>query len=234
MKAVLPAVRAGGSGTNKGVSGPAGLPHAGKESTRGGTEMEAIAVTQRPAKARERLVEAAYRLFSRQGIGRVGVDRIVAESGCVKSSLYNNFRSKEELALAFLERREELWTRGWLEAEINSRASSASARLLAIFDLFDDWFHSDEFEGCSFVNVMLESESGSRIRREAARQLAKIRSIVQDLAEEARLADAAAFAQAWHMLMKGSIVTAGEGNAEAARQAKRAARLVLEQWPRAT
>ena len=40
------------------------------------------------------------------------------------------------------------------------------------------------------------------------------------------------FSQAWHMLMKGSIVSAGEGNRDAARDAKCAARLVLEGWQR--
>jgi hypothetical protein len=46
------------------------------------------------------------------------------------------------------------------------------------------------------------------------------------------LRDPEKFAQAWHMLMKGSIVSAGEGNKNAARDAKRAARLILDGWAR--
>ncbi len=189
--------------------------------------------TSRPGGgARERLLEAAYRLFATQGVGGVGVDTIVAESGCAKSSLYNNFQSKEDLALAFLDRRELVWTRNWLEAEVRRRTKDPEERLLAIFDVFDGWFRSANFEGCSFVNVLLESELESAVRKSSADHLAKIRTIIRGFAEEAGLADPEEFAQSWHMLMKGSIVAAGEGNREAARHAKRAARLVLNGWER--
>ena len=184
------------------------------------------------ARPRERLMEAAYHLFSKDGVSQVGIDTILAKSGCAKASLYANFKTKVELAVAFLDRREDLWTRGWLESEIRRRASSPEARLLAIFDVFDGWFHKKSFEGCSFINVLLESKTGSPIRRAAAIHLAKIRAIVRGLAEEARLQEPERFAQAWHMLMKGSIVSAGEGNRNAARDAKYAAELILQNWQR--
>lgn len=181
---------------------------------------------------RERLIDAAYELFSKDGVSQVGIDTILAKSGCAKASLYTNFKSKVELAIAFLDRRETVWTRGWLEAEINHRATSPEGRLLAIFDVFDGWFHKKSFEGCSFINVLLESKAQSPVRRAAAVHLAKIRAIVRGLAEEAKLQDPEKFAQAWHMLMKGSIVSAGEGNRNAARDAKCAAQLILENWRR--
>lgn len=183
-------------------------------------------------KPRERLLVAAYDLFARDGISQVGIDAIVAKSGCAKASLYNNFNSKIDLAIAFLDRREALWTRGWLEAEIKRRASTPAGKLLAIFDVFDGWFRKKTFEGCSFINVLLESNIESPVRRAAAIHLAKIRAIIHGLAKEAGLRDPEKFAQAWHMLMKGSIVSAGEGNKDAARDAKRAARLILDGWAR--
>jgi AcrR family transcriptional regulator len=181
---------------------------------------------------RERLIEAAYHLFSKDGVSQVGIDTILAKSGCAKASLYANFKTKVELAVAFLDRREDVWTRGWLESEIRRRASSPEGRLLAIFDVFDGWFRKKSFEGCSFINVLLESRPGSPIRRAAAIHLANIRAIVRSLAEEARLREPERFAQAWHMLMKGSIVSAGEGNRHAARDAKYAAQLILQNWKR--
>jgi AcrR family transcriptional regulator len=182
---------------------------------------------------RERLIDAAYDLFSKDGVSQVGIDAILVKSGCAKASLYSNFKTKVELAIAFLDRREAVWTRGWLESEIKRRATSPEARLLAIFDVFDGWFHKKSFEGCSFINVLLESKVDSPVRRAAAIHLAKIRAIVRGLAEEAKLQEPEKFAQAWHILMKGSIVSAGEGNRNAARDAKCAARLVLENWQRA-
>ena len=182
--------------------------------------------------ARERLLSAAYELFTTQGINQVGIDAILGRSGCAKASLYSNFKSKLDLAIAFLDRREEIWTRNWLEAEIERRATDPIDQLLAIFEVFDGWFRTEDFEGCSFINVLLEAETGSPLYRASAGHLSKIRAIIVNLAERAGFTDPEVFAQAWHMLMKGSIISAGEGNLNAAVEAKRAARLIVEAWPR--
>lgn len=179
---------------------------------------------------RERILDASYELFAAHGVSQVGIDAVLDRAGCAKASLYDHFGSKDDLAVAFLKQREAIWTRGWLEAEIKRRASDPRQRLLAIFDVFDGWFHKKNFEGCSFINVLLESKKGSPARRAAAAQLAKIRAIVHDLAVDAKLHEPDEFAQAWHMLMKGAIVAAGEGNRNAAREAKRAATLILDGW----
>jgi AcrR family transcriptional regulator len=183
--------------------------------------------------ARERLIEAAYALFAARGVNQVGVDTILAKSGCAKASLYNNFDSKVDLAIAFLDRRERIWTRNWLEAEVKRRAADPRGRLIAVFDVFDGWFHKRDFEGCSFINVLLESDATSPLHRAAAIHLSKIRAIIRDFAKEAGLSEPDKFAQVWHMMMKGSIVAACEGNRNAAREAKQAAQLVLAGWPRA-
>src|SRR5260221_4386148 len=91
--------------------------------------------------ARERILEAAYELFSRQGIRAVGIDAIVEQSGVARMTLYRHFASKDALVLAFLERREQRWTKDWLQRAVERRASDPRERLLAIFDVFDAWVH---------------------------------------------------------------------------------------------
>ena len=177
---------------------------------------------------RERVLDAAYRLFSRHGTRAVGVDRIIAESGVAKMTLYRNFASKDDLILAFLERREERWTRAWLQETVQSRVSTPAQRLLAIFDVFGEWFARDDFEGCSFINVMLEvDDPGSPVRRESVRQLSEIRGFISALAQEAGVDDADAFARQWHILMKGCIVAAAEGDRQAAARARELGTLLL-------
>jgi AcrR family transcriptional regulator len=177
---------------------------------------------------RERVLEAAYGLFSRSGVAGVGVDTVIAEAGVAKATLYRNFASKDALALAFLELREERWTNGWLRAEVELRATDPAERLLAIFDVFDEWFATDDFDGCAFITVMLElDDRGSVVRQAAVQQLANIRSFLAGLATEAGIADADAFARQWHILMKGSIVAAAEGDAAAARRARELGELLL-------
>ncbi len=182
--------------------------------------------------ARQKILGAAYNLFATQGVAQVGVDRVIAKSGCAKASLYNQFGSKEGLAMAFLDRREEIWTRNWLQNEVMCRADAPADRLLAIFDIFDEWFRRTDFEGCSFINVLLETEHNSPVNRHAAAHLVKIRDILHGFAEEAGLADVERFTQVWHMLMKGSIVSAGEGNRSAALDARVAGEILLAGWPR--
>ncbi len=178
--------------------------------------------------ARERILDTAYDLFSRHGTRAVGVDRIIAECGIAKMTLYRNFPSKDALIRAFLERRDELWTRAWLQSEAERRGATPAERLLAIFDTFADWFGQEDFEGCSFINVMIEiTEPDSPVRVATVRQLEGIRAFVRGLAEEAGIEDGDAFARQWHILMKGSIVAAGEGDAQAAGRARQRGELLL-------
>jgi AcrR family transcriptional regulator len=179
--------------------------------------------------ARERLLATAYELFSRRGIRDVGVDEVIARAGVAKATLYRHFRTKDELVLAFLERRETLWTREWVEQQARGRGNTPEEQLLAIFDLFDEWFHRDDFEACSFINVLLEMGPEHPAGGESIRQLENIRSVVRGLAEEAGLRDPDSFARSWHILMKGSIISAAEGDANAARRAQSMARLVIDQ-----
>ena len=80
---------------------------------------------------------------------------MVQRAGVAKATLYRHFPSKDELVIAFLERREQRWTLEWVETEARRRGTTPEERLLAIFELFDEWFHRDDFEACSFVNVLL-------------------------------------------------------------------------------
>ena len=180
------------------------------------------------ADGRERILDTAYELFSRHGTRAVGVDRIIAEAGTAKMTLYRNFASKEELIVAFLARREERWTRGWLQAEVERRADTPQGRLLAIFDVFGEWFALEDFEGCSFINVMLElTDREDPARVASVRHLSVIREFLAGLAEAAGVADPEAFARQWHILMKGSIVAAAEGDAQAAARAQELGALLL-------
>lgn len=178
--------------------------------------------------ARERILEAAYELFSRNGIRAVGIDAVVERSGVARMTLYRNFASKDDLVLEFLRTREQRWTKAWLKKEVESRATDPAERLLAVFDVFDGWFQREDFEGCSFINVMLEiADPRNPVGRASIEHLANIRAFLRELAEEAGAADPDALARQWHILMKGSIVAAGEGDRRAARRARELGELLL-------
>jgi AcrR family transcriptional regulator len=178
----------------------------------------------------DRLLDTAYEMFSTRGVRDVGVDEVIDRAGVAKATLYRHFPSKDDLVLAFLERREKRWTLEWVETEARGRGSSPEAHLLGIFDLFDEWFHSEDFEGCSFINVLLEMGPKHPAGSASIRHLETIRTVVGGLAAEAGLRDPDSFARSCHILMKGAIVQAVEGDVEAAQRSKVMARFLLDKY----
>jgi AcrR family transcriptional regulator len=180
------------------------------------------------ADARERTLLTAYELFRSHGVTAVGVDRIVAEAGVAKTTLYRHFRSKEELVLAVLGRHEQVWTVGWLERVSLDGGDPPEARILAIFDAFGDWFRQETYRGCLFTNVALEERAGSPVLTDAIAKLKQVREVIATLADEAGIADPTEFALRIQMLLFGAIVEAVIGDLDVARSAREVARLLLE------
>jgi AcrR family transcriptional regulator len=172
--------------------------------------------------ARDRIDTAAYELFSRRGVRAVGVNAVIARSGVAKRTLYLHYPSKQKLVLAFLRRREELWTRAWLQESVERRAGSAASRLLAVFDVFDGWFRRSAFEGCAFIRVLLEHDDRAHpIRKSAEGHVRTVRDFLRQLAQEAHVRDPDGFARQWQILMSGSIIAACAGDRTAALRAKK-------------
>jgi AcrR family transcriptional regulator len=191
---------------------------------------EGLAVaTRAPGEARARVLETAYELFCRYGIRRVGIDRIVAESGVAKMTLYRHFASKDDLVLAFLDLREQRWTREWLEAEIERLAASPGGSLLGIFDALDEWFGSPDFDGCAFINTLLEIHDRSDpVHQQAVRHLDVIRDILKDQAQQAGVGSPEEIAYQLQILMMGATVSASRGDRSAAGRARELAELLLQ------
>lgn len=179
--------------------------------------------------SRERILDTAYELFSKRGLYQVSVDEIVARSGVAKATFYRHFASKEDLELAFLERRDERFTRGWLIAEATRRASTPEEQLLAIFDVLDEWFHSLEFEGCSFVHALYDLSADDEISKASLRYLETIQTFERALAGEAGLTDPDVFTRSFHILKRGAITAAEGGDIDAAPLAKRMAAALIDE-----
>jgi AcrR family transcriptional regulator len=179
---------------------------------------------------RERILNAAYELFSRRGIRAVGTDEVIERAGVAKATLYRHFATKNDLVLAVLQRREQLWTHGLIEAQSHLRGSTPEERLLAIFDVLHDWFQNrDGFEGCSFINVLLELGPDHPAGQASIVHIDNVRDIVRQRAIAARLHDVEDFAQSWHILMKGAIILAAVGDLDAALHAQKMARVLIDE-----
>jgi AcrR family transcriptional regulator len=180
------------------------------------------------AKSVARIMAVAYELFSQRGVRDVGVNELIERSGVAKATFYRHFPSKDSLVLAFLEQRDKQWTVNAIVSEARRRGTTPTEQLLAIFDVFGDWFLREDFEACSFINVLLEMGPAHPLGQASIDYLAKIRGHVQALAEEAGLQRPDEFARSWHILMKGSIISATEGDMQAAKRAQQMAGWLIE------
>ncbi|MEM6972231.1 MAG: TetR/AcrR family transcriptional regulator [Pseudomonadota bacterium] len=183
---------------------------------------------------RQRILEAAYALFLKEGVASVGIESILSRAGCARASLYSHFGSKEALAIAVMELHFQRWVEGWLERSAIEGEADPERQLLAKFDLVDEWFNDLGFAGCAFVKILLETPAEDPVHKAAAENLARIREMVRDIAERAQLDDPEGFSFVWHMLMEGSVVTATGGVNDAGSRAKAGAQMLLRHWPRAS
>ncbi len=103
---------------------------------------------------RERILQTAYALFYRNGIRATGIDRVIAESGVSKVTFYRQFPSKNDLILAFLELRHERWM-VWFTDALQRHAAKQQG-LNALVAALGEWFASEDFRGCAFLNSMAE------------------------------------------------------------------------------
>ncbi len=109
--------------------------------------------------ARDRLLEAADRLFYEEGVHSVGIDRVLAEAGVAKGSLYYNFGGKDDLVRTYLHDRHAKWAARIDEAL--AAAGSPRAKILAVYDALAELFAAPDFRGCAFINAAAEAPDGS-------------------------------------------------------------------------
>ncbi len=104
---------------------------------------------------RERLLATAERLFYAEGFHATGIDRLVAEAGVARMTLYNHFPSKEALIEAVLERRFRRYL-DELQGAIDHRGTGSA--LMALVECHCRWLSSASREGCIVIKAIAEFE----------------------------------------------------------------------------
>ena len=183
--------------------------------------------------ARERILETAFRLFYAHGVRGVGVDTIIAASGVAKATFYKHFPSKDDLAVAYLDRVDALW-RGQLQAAAAAAGPDPRVRLVGMFDALLAVCEQDDFHGCAFINTAAESAPGSPVHARSVEHKTEVRAWVRDIAVQGGARDPAALARALTLLLDGALAEGVlDGDPSAARAAKDAAAALVETHCRA-
>ena len=176
---------------------------------------------------REQLLNTALELFYREGYHSTGIDRILAESGVAKMTLYKHFKSKDELILAALQMQHEQISQRMLLAQQSLAPREA---ILRAYDGLHLWLSETDFCGCLFLHAAAEFHDRSNpIHRQAAEH----KRFVLDYFRTALLALGAAQAEQLaaqlQFLFEGALSMAHlYGPADQALQAKVAAAQLLD------
>lgn len=174
---------------------------------------------------RRRIVDAADALYYARGFHAVGMDEVRDTAGVSLRRLYQLFPSKDDLVLAVLAKRHDLWSDG-VAARVAS-VDGAEAKLLAIYDYLADWFIEDTFRGCGFINAFGELGAADPRVAEAARlHKESFQAFVAALAADAGASPALAPQLA--ILAEGAQTTAAiAGTPDAAADARAAAQVLI-------
>src|ERR1700746_3321126 len=158
--------------------------------------------------ARGRLLNAATRLFCKNGINATGIDAIIDEAGTAKTTLYKLFSSKTNLVHAVLESEGKQW-REWFIGAIEAGGGDAQTKLTRIFPALKNWFGEERFYGCPFINAVAEHDKDQKqFRNIALRHKKVVLAHIEKLAGEMGAAEPALFAHQLALLIDGAIVAA--------------------------
>ncbi len=154
--------------------------------------------------ARERLVDTATRLFYREGLHTVGVDRLVAEASITRATFYRHFPSKDDLVVAYLDRVD----CDLREAVTAAATGAAPAEAVeALVGLIGRTVCSANFRGCHFINASAEyPDPAHSVRQAVERHRRWFRTTVTELARAAGHPDPDYAGQALSILHDGALV----------------------------
>jgi len=116
-----------------------------------GSGREQASRAPRSAPPAQRLLEKATELFAAQDIREVGIDRILAEAGVAKASLYSLYGSKEALVLAYLTALDQADRKRYHGAAV--RLDDPVEQILLFFDLAAAAAKKRRYRGCLYVNA---------------------------------------------------------------------------------
>ena len=181
------------------------------------------------SEARQRILDTADRLFYQEGVRAVGIDRIIAEAGVAKMTLYTHFPSKDDLIVAVLQYREGQVLE-FFRASMERHGKRAKGKLRAFFAALKEWFESPGFRGCAFQNAAVEladpAHAGTQFVRDHKRRFTEI---LRGFVEESVGRSAAKLVPTIALLVEGAIVTAViSGTPDAAEVARDAAQKLVE------
>ena len=172
--------------------------------------------TRKHSAARDKIVEAASDLFFTQGYQATTIDDVIERSGVSRPTLYNHFKTKEELCVEYLNERRQVDLGAFKEGM--RKEKTAKGRFLSVARLTDHNLSSTQFRGCRYFNIISEVvDCNNPIAKEARLYVDGIREIIKDGVLELKASnpkykkmDVGRIAEAYYLIIGGAIMASQE------------------------
>jgi AcrR family transcriptional regulator len=156
---------------------------------------------------RERIIEAATELFYTQGLRAVSAEKIIAQVGITKVTFYRHFPSKDDLIVAYLERRAE-WERNGVDGARQAAPDDVPAVFRIIAEAIGAESCSPGFRGCPFINAAAEYPDPQHpVRQVVDAHRRWFKQTLEELLEQIDVPNAAHVADQLVMLRDGAMVS---------------------------
>lgn len=170
------------------------------------TAVQLFGEGREPRDTREKILFAALDLFYAYGFHAVGLDRILAEVGVTKTTFYNHFPSKDDLVKEIIVLRDEWEGATFLKAVVARGEYDPKSMLLAMFDVMHEWFTSEDYNGCMFLNAAAEYPSLVHpVHKAAALHYVKTEDAIAAMAKAAGVTEPQGLARQWAILLEGAM-----------------------------
>jgi len=153
---------------------------------------------------RQTIVETASHLFYTNGYNLTGINEIIREAGVAKATLYNHFKSKDEICLAYLRFKHATFMES-IEAFLKDR--SGKDKVLGVFDFLEQFFLDKDFNGCWCINTVSELPKGEEpVRAEIQAQKKEFISWLESLLSDSGYAsESEILANRVYLLYEGAV-----------------------------
>ena len=181
-----------------------------------------------PSTPRDRILDAAFRLFYARGIRAVGVDLIIAESDVAKATFYRYFPAKDDLVLAYLDKVDGVWS-GQLHDAAEAAGPDPADELVGLFDALGTACRRDGYRGCAFLNAAAEAVPGAPVHDRTVAHKTAVLDWVTGLAADAGAPDPRGLARSLTLLLDGALASGAlDADPEAAVRAAQSARVLVD------
>lgn len=166
----------------------------------------------KPIVAKDKIMNTANRLFFEQGYNLTGINQIIEEADISKPSLYNHFKSKNDLLMAYLDKQYADWFVGF--SSFTEGMTDPMDRLVAMVDYRIDRQLQSDFGGCAWHKITAETPKHDVYVFERTTKFKNaIKAIIIDLVKQInrpadRVLNDADFAESVFLQIEGAVIMA--------------------------